>query len=255
MAMATSPEMINTLPQEPHGWRWFDPVLIGLLWIVMLIGGAVVLVGGIGFTQTGFNPDSLLTSLPFNIGVIAIQGLTLLLAVQAGLVWRRKRWSELGLTAISGRWLLITAGVAVGLRLLVIPVSLLYQIIDPNFENPQMAFLLPGGQISIVGMIAMFVLTGIVIPFAEEAFFRGVIYRYLRRWGVVVATLVSALVFAVAHLNLLVGLVAFFLGIGTAVVYERSKSLTAAFVVHAVFNTLAVLLLYIAVLAGVELPG
>lgn len=260
MALVSSPELLSAAQpghiEHPRSWRWFDPILIGLLWIVLLLVGVVGLVAILFISAGGaFDPESLATSLPFNIGALAIQGVALYLAVQAGLLWRRKRWADLGLGAASWHWLLIAAGVAVALRVLVVPVGLLYQMVDPNVENPQLAFLLPGGQVSIPGMIAMFVLVGVFIPFVEEAFFRGVIYTYLRRWGVLVATLVSALLFGIAHLNLLVGITAFILGIGCAIVYERSKSLTATFVVHAVFNTLAVALLYGAVLAGVELPG
>lgn len=258
MAFVATPEIIQTQdkPAQEARWRWFDPILIGILWIVMLLAGVIVVTIAIGITQSGqIDPQSLLTSLPFNLAVLAIQAVTLLLAVQAGLLWRRMRWSQIGLARTSVGWVLAAAGVGLGLRVLMIPVGMLMQQLGMNSENPQLAFLLPGGTISIPGMIGMLLLTGIAIPFVEEAFFRGVVYRFFRRWGVAIAAVLSAVVFALAHLNLQIGIVAFFLGIGTALVYERSRSLWATFIVHAVFNTLGVVVLYTVLALGIQIPG
>lgn len=44
-----------------------------------------------------------------------------------------------------------------------------------------------------------FVIGGMVGPIAEEVFFRGVLYGFLRRWGVAVALVLSTLIFVLSH--------------------------------------------------------
>jgi membrane protease YdiL (CAAX protease family) len=83
----------------------------------------------------------------------------------------------------------------------------------------------------------------VVAPIAEETFFRGVVYNAWRReHGRRIATYGSALLFAVIHVALISLLPIFLLGIGLAVLYERTRSLLAAIVMHAAFNTISVAL-------------
>lgn len=76
----------------------------------------------------------------------------------------------------------------------------------------------------------------IAAPIFEEFIFRGLIFGGLRRsFGVWPATLASAAVFAILHPAL--GMVpVFVLGVCTALVYERTRSLLAPMIVHAVYN-------------------
>ena len=256
MTVTTMLQTASATPPAEARWRWYDLLLIGVLWVALLFGGIVLLAIGFMIARGG-QPDqaALLASLPFNLAVLAVQAVTLLAAVAAGLRWRHMHWRAIGLIATALGWLLGAVAVAVGLRVLMIPLGLLIQALGLNTDNPQLAFLVPGGVVSTAGFVGMLLLAGVAIAFVEEAFFRGVIYRYLRRWGVGAATLISALIFAVAHFNLLVGITAFCLGIGTALVYERSRSLWASFIVHSVFNTLGIGILYIALLLGVPIPG
>ena len=48
--------------------------------------------------------------------------------------------------------------------------------------------------------VLFFFVGGIVAPMAEEIFFRGLIFGYLRRWGVPAAVLISTALFAALHL-------------------------------------------------------
>ncbi len=76
----------------------------------------------------------------------------------------------------------------------------------------------------------------IAAPIFEEFIFRGLIFGGLRRsFGVWPATLASAAVFAILHPALAIVPV-FFLGVCTALVYERTRSLLAPMIVHAVYN-------------------
>jgi membrane protease YdiL (CAAX protease family) len=86
-------------------------------------------------------------------------------------------------------------------------------------------------------MILFFFIGGMVGPIAEEVFFRGVLYGFLRRWGVVVALVVSTLVFVLIHplksgfpVTQAVG------GIVFALAYEMGGSLVVPITIHALGN-------------------
>ena len=49
-------------------------------------------------------------------------------------------------------------------------------------------------------LIYFFFVGGLIAPIAEEIFFRGIIYGFFRRWGVVVAISLSTLIFVFAHM-------------------------------------------------------
>ena len=72
----------------------------------------------------------------------------------------------------------------------------------------------------------------------EEFIFRGLIFGGLRRsFGVWPATLASAAIFAIVHPPFSI-IPVFILGVCAALVYERSRSLLAPMLVHAVYNAL-----------------
>lgn len=82
-----------------------------------------------------------------------------------------------------------------------------------------------------------FIVGGLVAPAAEEIFFRGVVYGFLRRWGVVPALILSTLFFALPHLlgpalplNQVIG------GIIFALAYELTGSLMVPITIHALGN-------------------
>jgi hypothetical protein len=76
----------------------------------------------------------------------------------------------------------------------------------------------------------------VAAPVFEEFIFRGLIFGGLRRsFGLWPATLASAAVFAIVHPALAIVPV-FVLGVCAALVYERTRSLLAPMIVHAVYN-------------------
>ncbi|MDY7032141.1 MAG: type II CAAX endopeptidase family protein [Thermodesulfobacteriota bacterium] len=82
-------------------------------------------------------------------------------------------------------------------------------------------------------LIFYFVVGGIIGPVAEEIFFRGILYGFLRRFGAVVAILLSTAAFAVFHpvgsgipITQIIG------GILFAVSYEFEKNLFVPIVIH-----------------------
>ncbi len=79
----------------------------------------------------------------------------------------------------------------------------------------------------------------IAAPLFEEFIFRGLIFGGLRRsFGLWPAALASAAVFAIIHPAISMAPV-FVMGVCSALVYERSRSLLAPMLVHAVYNACA----------------
>ena len=86
--------------------------------------------------------------------------------------------------------------------------------------------------------LALFVvIAGLVGPIAEELFFRGVVYGFLRRWGILAAVIGSTLLFIWAHhlqggipVPQAVG------GLVFAISYETEKNLWVPVVIHVTGN-------------------
>ena len=86
--------------------------------------------------------------------------------------------------------------------------------------------------------LLFFAVGGLVAPVAEEIFFRGIVYGFLRRWGMVAALAGSTLIFVLAHaiqsgipLTQIVG------GIVFAVAYEITDNLMVPITIHVLGNT------------------
>jgi hypothetical protein len=90
---------------------------------------------------------------------------------------------------------------------------------------------------SSADLLFFFLVGGIVAPVAEEVFFRGVLYGFLRRWGIGVAIVLSTVAFAFAHglghglpMTQVVG------GILFAAAYEIEKNLVVPITIHCLGN-------------------
>ena len=83
--------------------------------------------------------------------------------------------------------------------------------------------------------VLFFIVGGVVAPVAEEIVFRGVLFSYLRRWGLPMAVLVSTALFAALHLpavpvTQVVG------GMVFAIAYHVSGSLMTPILIHTLGN-------------------
>ena len=161
-------------------------------------------------------------------------------------------WADLGVRPIGKDWVIRAALIAFAAYALVAVVNLAVQFIlfDEVQANPQLTVLAPAG-FSWTSLIALLVLAGTIVPFAEELFFRGFLYGWLRpRRGVVTATVISALCFSLLHGIYWLIPALILLGVVLAIVYQRSGSILAAAVTHGTFNTITIILLYVALATG-----
>ena len=86
-------------------------------------------------------------------------------------------------------------------------------------------------------IVLFFLIAGIIGPVAEEILFRGIIYGFFRRWGVLAALILSSVIFVLAHSTLsgipvpqIVG------GIIFALAYEKEGNLIAPITIHILGN-------------------
>jgi membrane protease YdiL (CAAX protease family) len=87
-------------------------------------------------------------------------------------------------------------------------------------------------------ILLLILVGGIISPLTEELFFRGVLYGFLRRWGVLPAVVMSSLAFVLAHMTfteyLFIQLTG---GVLFAVAYEVEKNLMVPVTLHMAGNT------------------
>ena len=86
-------------------------------------------------------------------------------------------------------------------------------------------------------IVLFFLVAGVIGPVAEEILFRGIIYGFFRRWGVLTALIMSSVIFVLAHSTLsgipvpqIVG------GIVFAIAYEKEGSLIVPITIHILGN-------------------
>jgi membrane protease YdiL (CAAX protease family) len=149
---------------------------------------------------------------------------------------REKRFSTIGLASTTsfrgikrGFIWSISFGAGAGIILLILylagmKISALFRMQLPSEGSRLITFLVAG------------VLIG---PVAEEIFFRGILYGFLRRWGIPFAVLLSTLLFVMPHapsfgsaipITQLIG------GILFAVSYEVEKNLLVPITIHCLGN-------------------
>jgi membrane protease YdiL (CAAX protease family) len=97
-----------------------------------------------------------------------------------------------------------------------------------------------------LNFLLLWIVVAIVAPFAEELAFRGILYSVLRkRVGVTWASVASAIIFACYHLDPSQFPTHFVMGVGLAFVYEKTRSLSACFITHMLWNTSVILLAWL----------
>jgi len=112
-------------------------------------------------------------------------------------------------------------------------------------DNMMNAFLLIP---TFSAFLKVFISIAIIPAFGEEMFFRGVFMRFIKKKSskMAVPVVFSALVFAMAHMNIYGFLSIFLAGILLAVIYNITGSLWCSIVAHLFFNGLQIILAYAA---------
>ncbi len=117
-------------------------------------------------------------------------------------------------------------------------------IID-EFEPQELITLFQsGGDPIAIGILILFAI--LLAPLVEELIFRGCIYRFLKsKTTFLAAQVLSGIVFALMHGNLLSFVPLILVGVLLARIYEKSGNILVPMCFHAYFNSFSLLMLYI----------
>ncbi len=235
-----------SLPPDRPKWSWWDviivlAVLLALMPMTKIFRTAireVILI----LRVTGLNPQSLLLFLG-----TALQAFVIILGVV--LLTRRKgaTGKDLGLRWGNGIINILTGlfgGLILWSSVLVIG-FLLSMITGP--PPPQEVETILRGLKTVRDMWLPFISVSVLAPLSEELYIRGMAYPVIRaRFGPVAGMVLSALFFGALHLDLYRLIPITCGGIGLAYLYEKTKSLLAPIIAHATWNTLMLLMLFLA---------
>jgi uncharacterized protein len=235
-------------------WRWFFYAVVGFL-VGQLVGGVL---GDVAGDVAGKNARQMaaITSSSVPPEWFVVSTLVGLWVGFFGAPWLASRlqgtrhlWRDLG---VRFRWIDLV-GIAIGVmaQLVIILLYVPFQHDIHDFNGPSQK--LTGGAHG-VGIAVIVLVTVVAVPFMEELFFRGLLFRALVRLfapsgvgaqrgrvvGVVLAILVDGILFGLAHADWvqLAGLALF--GVILATVSYRTGRLGMNMVSHATFNLVAV---------------
>jgi len=134
--------------------------------------------------------------------------------------------------------------------LTVVPFVLLISLImnslieNQNGSNPLLEIVLNNNN--YLSFILLFITTTLLAPLFEEIIFRGVLLPTLSRdFGIILGIIVSAFIFALAHLSLAEMPPLFVLGIGLGITRIASGSLLSSVIMHSLWNGLTFLNLFL----------
>jgi membrane protease YdiL (CAAX protease family) len=223
----------------PAPWRDFAAYLLGGFGL-FFVGSLVV---GLFFQEAGL------------LASVAAYALNFLCLAGAAYVFGVRRpgqtWAEFGLRPFSPAWLwaaLMLAGATLPLRLVAGVVA--QWLSGGTFAEdlqPRLDLVTPGGPL-LLSFAVTLLGAGLLAPLAEELYFRGLLQGWLRsRFDLWVRVLLSAALFALGHFDSVAVMAStFFLGLVCALVVERGRSLWLSVAIHAVNNSLVVVLVYAA---------
>jgi membrane protease YdiL (CAAX protease family) len=229
-----------------------------ILYLLLGFGGFLLASLGVGLLVSEY---TLLTTV-----LVLLLNFTFFAGSVALVVWLRKTglWQEIGLSPLRISWKWI--GMAAILALVLIPIraaiAVVVQILvsgslDSLSGSARMDLLAPTTGPLWLSFLVTFFLGGILVPVAEELYFRGALYTWLRgRSPMWVAMLISSVLFALGHLDqAAVVATSLVIGLVNAWLMERTHSIWVPVTVHIVNNSTSILLLYAILLLQQLFPG
>ncbi|MCK2025079.1 CPBP family intramembrane metalloprotease [Microbacterium sp. SSW1-47] len=215
------------------------------LWLAAGVAIALYAIGILLYLQM---PDD--DAVAKGLALFAISGLAPSGGVLAMIALRRRPAALFGITRVAPRWLAIAFMIGIGVVALNLAVTALVSM------TTDAADLQSGYQSAatsgIGGFLGAILLGAVLTPIGEELLFRGVLFTLLTRYGVWLAAILSSIVFALSHgLNLSTP-VAVIVGLASAWLMHKTKSVWPGVVVHAVNNASSsiVSVVYVHLIAG-----
>ncbi|MBG6064659.1 CPBP family intramembrane glutamic endopeptidase [Micromonospora ureilytica] len=216
------------------GW---PEIVVGLVVLVAVAFGFPALLKATGVAEH-------LSSLASGLILAALSGVAGLIAFFAANQVRIHDWSAFGVRRTSVRWLLI--GVAGGIVAAIVwrlVAGIVLVLVGPT-ENIQEPYR-DAAQGSVFLIVLSILFLAVLTPLGEEFLFRGVITTALLRYGALIGVIGSTLIFALAHWNLAISIIALVVGLIAAELRRRSGSVWPGFVVHLVNNLIGQLIIVV----------
>ncbi|MBI2953974.1 MAG: CPBP family intramembrane metalloprotease [Chloroflexi bacterium] len=154
-------------------------------------------------------------------------------------------WKDMGLLAERLEWKILI-GVATGIAVLVSAGVVELLLAQAGIEQTQVRQFAAVREASPIQFGAILLAGAVLVGFVEEAFFRGYAFNaFLNQKGPVQAYLLSAVIFALAHLDWRAFLPLLVTGLILAHVFRVTRSIVPAIVAHAMNNSVAFTALYL----------
>jgi hypothetical protein len=235
---------VSRLPQTPTGLG--PPLRGGDIILTVLLG---LLLFGIAFLAIGeiaSGASSAGARINYVIAYFAAWGFAWLAAIWFVFVrGRGLSFAQLGYTVPERKWAARGVGFAfAALPLAYVLLALLRPALDVQSSmNLQQYF--GGADFGVLHAATVLLYGGFLVPMAEEFLVRGLLFRWLRqRFDFWPAALISAAAFGAAHIRIDQVIVAGLLGLPLAWLYEKSRSLAPAILMHQTYNSLVLMMTF-----------
>jgi membrane protease YdiL (CAAX protease family) len=225
---------------------YLEAVLMSVAWLGFELVASVAMIVALMVTSVGASEEALETTSEL---LFILSAPTVVPFLAWGVLRRGRRVTEtLALRKVSLGVLLAVVPAILGTDILLSELDNLLRTYFPlpNFFEGEMAGLL---ERPVLG----FIIVAGIAPLVEEPMFRGLLLNGLvdqgRRWGAVVVT---ALLFAIVHVNPAQIPFAFFFGLFVGWVFLRTRSVWPCILAHAVSNSEPHFVKYV---FPIEIPG
>ena len=249
----------KTISSRKFGWQEIKPLDLELIDMVLLISGGFVVLGEVVsplfsislvelFSKNISNELSQSLKIFFGYLFMAIPPLLIayyqIKSLDAEFTFKKDY--------LQFNFLPIRVAIIQGIKgwLTIVPFVLLVSLImnslinNQNGSNPLLEIVLNNNN--YLSFILLFVTTTILAPLFEEIIFRGILLPTLSKdFGIILGIIVSAFIFALAHLSLGEMPPLFVLGIGLAITRIASGSLFSSVIMHSLWNGLTFLNLFL----------
>lgn len=246
--------MSGPLPTRPPAATPFGPPLHGGdLVRTIVIGFALLLVASLIVGELASATDGRINVL---IASFAAWSFSWLAAIWLVFVRRRGlTFADLGYTFADRRWALMGIGTAFGALPLALVLAGILRPVLGSESSPILQQAFGSGDFTAIHALTILLYGGFLVPLSEELLFRGLLFRWLRqRLNFWPAAFVSAAVFGIAHGSADKAVITGLLGLPLAYLFEKSRSLAPAILMHQTYNSLALMLTFAAtwLLPGTE---
>ena len=205
--------------------NWIGVVLLAIIDVVIF----VIMLGQERRAELAQSSAVVLLELAYLLPVIFI------------FAWRRIHGRHLRFGSFKWETLGIGCGLLIGSYIIIIVHNALLFLLGVDTQGENIVELFA----ELDSPFWFFIVGAVFAPLVEEIFFRGFLFQGFReRYGWITAMLISAAIFAIAHLDLVVLIPTFILGCLLAYVFHRSDSIWPGIILHFLVNSFGLLAAY-----------